>query len=128
MAHFIIKSLLGSKISIYGDGKQIRDLLDVSDLIGAYRLAVRKIDKAEGEIYNVGGGAENTFSLLELIIFLEKILKVGIKYDFSEWRPGDQKIFISDNAKLKKELGWGPKISAEEGVKKLAEWIKENAV
>lgn len=126
VAHFIIKSLLGSKISIYGDGKQIRDLLEVSDLVRAYGMAVQKIEKIKGEIYNIGGGAENAFSLLELIGFLEKILQIEIKYDFSGWRPGDQKIFISDNTKLKNELKWVPLVTKEKGVKKLAGWIKNN--
>jgi len=126
VAHFIIKSLLGGKISIYGDGKQIRDLLEVSDLVRAYGMAVQKIEKSRGEIYNIGGGAENTFSLLELIGFLEKILRVEIEYDFSEWRPGDQKVFISDNSKLKRDLNWIPMRSKEEGTKRLAGWIRNN--
>jgi CDP-paratose 2-epimerase len=126
VAHFIIKSLLGSRISIYGDGKQVRDLLDVSDLIRAYGLAVSHIEKAKGKIYNIGGGSKNSFSLLELIGFLEETLRVEIKYDFFDWRPGDQKIFISDNTKLKKELGWSPKVAKEQGVRKLSEWIESN--
>ncbi len=126
VAHFIIKSMLGRKINIYGDGKQIRDLLEVSDLIRAYGAALKKIEKAKGEIYNIGGGAENAFSLLELIDFLKKEMKKEIEYDFSEWRPGDQKVFISDNTKLKKELGWSPAISKERGIKKLIGWIEDN--
>ncbi len=126
VAHFVIKSLLGNKINIYGDGKQVRDLLEVSDLIGAYLLAVRNIEKIRGEIYNIGGGPENTFSLLELIEFLKKILNIDIKYDFSDWRPGDQRIFISDNTRLKKELNWIPKVSKEQGVRKLIDWIGDN--
>ncbi|MBN1445632.1 MAG: SDR family NAD(P)-dependent oxidoreductase [Candidatus Omnitrophica bacterium] len=126
VAHFIIKSLLGRKINIYGDGKQIRDLLEVSDLIRAYGAALRKIDKAKGEIYNIGGGAENAFSLLELIAFLKKEMKKEIEYDFDEWRPGDQKVFISDNTKLKKELGWSPSVSKEKGIRKLIGWIENN--
>jgi len=126
VAHFIIKSMLGRKISIYGDGKQIRDLLEVSDLIRAYGAAMKKVNKAKGEIYNIGGGAENAFSLLELIFFMEKEMGKKIEYDFSEWRPGDQKVFISDNTKLKKELGWSPSISKERGIRKLIAWIEDN--
>jgi CDP-paratose 2-epimerase len=126
VAHFIIRSLSGIKINIYGDGKQVRDILDVSDLIRAYGMAVKNIDKTAGEIYNIGGGSKNSFSLLELINLLEKILRIEIKYDFSIWRPGDQKIFISDNTKLKRELQWVPLISKEEGVKNLVRWIGNN--
>ena len=126
VAHFIIKSILGKKLNIYGDGKQIRDLLDVSDLIRAYALAAGRIERVKGGIFNIGGGPANTFSLLELIEFLRKILKIDISYSFSEWRPGDQKVFVSDNSMLKKKLGWKPLISREKGVEKLAEWIWAN--
>ena len=126
VAHFIIRSLLGRKLSIYGDGKQIRDLLDVSDLIKAYKLAADNIEKVRGEVFNVGGGTANTFSLLELIAFLEEKLGMKIKLGFSGWRPGDQKVFVSDNGKIKKELGWKPGVQREEGVKRLAGWIKKN--
>jgi len=126
VAHFIIKSLLGKKINIYGDGKQVRDLLEVRDLIRAYTMSVRKIESVKGSIFNIGGGIENTFSLLELIDFLSKTLNKQIRYEFFQWRPGDQKIFISDNTKLKRELKWEPRISAEIGIKALIEWIKNN--
>lgn len=126
VAHFIIKSLLGKKINIYGDGKQVRDLLEIKDLINAYLLATKNIEKVKGEIYNIGGGLKNTFSLLEFIDFLSKVLKKDIKYDFFPWRPGDQKVFISDNTKLKNDLMWEPKISPEKGIEKLINWIKNN--
>jgi len=126
VAHFVIKGLLGEKINIYGDGKQVRDLLEVRDLIRAYMAAVRNIEQARGEIYNIGGGIENTFSLLGLVDFLSKTLKRQIQCEFFPWRPGDQKIFISDNTKLKKELGWRPQISAEKGIKHLIGWIGDN--
>jgi len=126
VAHFIIKSIRGEKINIYGDGKQIRDVLEVSDLINAYILAVKKIKIARGRIYNVGGGKGNVFSLLELIKLLEKLLWRKINYEFSNWRPGDQKVFISNNSKLEKELGWKVRISKETGVKKLLNWVEKN--
>lgn len=126
VAHFVIKSILGEKINIYGTGKQVRDILHVNDLINAYILAVKNIEKTNGEIYNIGGGWENTFSLLELIEFLEKKIKKEIKYEFFDWRPGDQKIFISDNSKFIKDTGWKIKISKEKGIEKLIKWVKEN--
>lgn len=126
IAHFLIKTLLGNKINIYGDGKQVRDLLEVSDLVRAYGAAVRNIAKTRGEIYNIGGGIQNTFSLLELIGFLEKTLQVEVEYSFSDWRPGDQKVYISNNGKLVKELNWTPLHSKEEGIKKLIGWIRKN--
>lgn len=128
VAHFIIRSLLGRKLSIYGDGKQIRDLLDVSDLIRAYKLAADNIEKTRGEIYNIGGGADNTFSLLELIAFLEETLGMKIKLEFSGWRPGDQKVFVSNNSKLKRALDWQPAVSKEAGAQKLISWIRDNVI
>ncbi|HOL22433.1 MAG TPA: GDP-mannose 4,6-dehydratase [bacterium] len=126
VAHFIVKSLLDKKINIYGDGKQVRDLLEVRDLIRAYIMAVEKIESVKGEIFNIGGGIENTFSLLELIDFLSKTLNKQIQYEFFQWRPGDQKVFISDNTKLKNNLNWEPKISAEKGIRQLIKWIENN--
>jgi len=126
VAHFVIRALRGEKIVIYGNGKQVRDLLEVSDLLNAYRLAVDYISKCAGQIYNIGGGVENTFSLLELIYFLEKELKKKLDYTFSDWRPGDQKIYVSDNTRLKKDLGWEVRIKQEEGIRKLIHWVKNN--
>lgn len=126
IAHFIIKAILGEKINIYGDGKQVRDILEVRDLINAYELAAKNIEKTQGKIYNIGGGIKNALSLLELINFLSKTLRKEINYEFFQWRPGDQKVFISDNTKLQKELYWQPNISAKVGIKDLIIWMKQN--
>lgn len=125
-AYFAISTVLGKPITIYGNGKQVRDLLEISDLTEAYKKALDKINKSRGQIYNIGGGFKNSFSLLEYIEFLEKTLGKKIKLEFKKERPGDQKVFISDNQKLKKDLGWEPKIRKEEGLKKLVEWVREN--
>jgi len=124
-AWFIIASLLGKPLTIYGDGKQVRDLLYIDDLISAYDLVIKNIDKTSGQIYNIGGGYKNTLSLLELIDYL-KNFGPKIKYSFSKVRAGDQKIFISDNSRAKKHFGWSPKVSIDEGIKNLYSWISEN--
>ena len=126
VAHFIIKALLNKKINIYGDGKQVRDILEVSDLINAYQLAVKNIEKCRGEIFNIGGGIKNTFSLLELVEFLEKKLNKKIELEFFEWRPGDQKVFISNNKKFEKITNWKIKIDKVKGVENLIKWVKKN--
>ncbi|MCM8785942.1 MAG: GDP-mannose 4,6-dehydratase, partial [Candidatus Omnitrophica bacterium] len=110
VAHFVIKSILNEKINIYGNGKQVRDILFISDLINAYKLAIKNIEKCKGEIFNIGGGNKNTFSLLELIEFLEKKLDKKIEYEFFDPRPGDQKVFISNNRKFERLTGWKIKI------------------
>ncbi|RKY30477.1 MAG: CDP-paratose 2-epimerase [Candidatus Omnitrophota bacterium] len=126
VAHFVIKSILNEKINIYGDGKQVRDILEVSDLIKAYILAVKKIELCKGEIFNIGGGVKNTFSLCELIEYLEKTLNRKIEVEFFDWRPGDQKVFISNNKKLETKTGWKPEIDKEKGLKRLINWVKRN--
>lgn len=126
VAHFAISALFGRQINIYGDGRQVRDLLYVDDLISAYLAAVEKIDVSRGKVYNIGGGLENSFSLLEYLKLLEKLDGKKIKVSFSDWRPGDQKVYISNNSKLKKELGWAPQVSSQDGLKLLYEWVKDN--
>ena len=125
IAHFIIKGLCGKRLTIYGDGKQVRDLLEVSDLIAAYGAAVKRISHTAGRIYNIGGGLANSFSLLELLDFLKKDGEINPVCDFSAWRPGDQKIFISDNTTVMKDLDWRPKVGKEEGIRRLTGWLRE---
>jgi len=126
VAWFTIAASLDRPITIYGDGKQIRDVLFVDDLIQAFISATKMIDQTKGKIYNIGGGAENTMSLLELISYLEEMLGKKIAYTFSDWRPGDQPVYVSDIRKAKKEFGWEPTISVKEGVSKLAVWVSRN--
>lgn len=124
VAHFAISGLKGKSITIYGNGKQVRDVLYVDDLIEAFQLAVKNIKGTKGEIYNIGGGRENSVSLLELIGKLEKVIGKKIPYTFANWRPGDQKIYISDTGKAKRDFGWKPKIKVDEGLRGLVVWIK----
>ncbi|NVM52480.1 MAG: GDP-mannose 4,6-dehydratase [Candidatus Helarchaeota archaeon] len=127
VAHFIISSLFNRKFTIYGDGKQTRDVLFVQDLIDAFQLAFKKINITKGKAYNIGGGPNNTVSLLELIHLLEKLLNHKIKYDFNDWRPGDQKVYYSNINKAKKDFNWIPQISKEEGIQKLFNWVRDNS-
>jgi CDP-paratose 2-epimerase len=126
VAWFVIASLLGKRLTIYGDGKQVRDVLFIDDLSEAYWLAVRGIKKTTGQVYNIGGGPKNQLSLLELISLLEKFLGKRVKYKFDQWRPGDQSIFVCDIRKAKKDFGWQPKTSVNQGIKMLSEWVREN--
>ncbi|MEM2918878.1 MAG: GDP-mannose 4,6-dehydratase [Candidatus Altiarchaeota archaeon] len=125
IAHFIISSIFERPLTIYGNGKQVRDVLYVTDLVEAFHLGYENINKFSGEVYNIGGGKTNTLSILELIEILREY-NLNPNYKFSSWRPSDQKVFISDISKAKKELSWKPKISAKRGIKFLFEWVKEN--
>lgn len=127
VAWFIIAAVMGKPMTIYGDGKQVRDILHVHDLIQAYDLAVEKIDVAKGQVYNLGGGPANVMSIwAEFGPKLEKMIDSSIKVSRGDWRPGDQRVFYADVSKAKKELGWEPKISVDEGVNMLFEWVKTN--
>lgn len=127
VAWFVIAAVMGRPITIYGDGKQIRDLLNVSDLTRAYDLAVEKIDVAAGQVYNLGGGSANTLSIwTEFGPMLEELVGHPISVARGDWRPGDQKVFVADVRKAERELGWKPEVSVEEGIRKLFEWVREN--
>ena len=120
---FTIAAILGKPITVYGDGMQVRDVLFVEDLVNAYDLAIGNIKQTAGQIYNVGGGAKITLSLLELLDLLEKKLSRKIPFTFADWRPGDQPVYISNIAKITKSLDWQPKIGVEEGTSKMIDWI-----
>lgn len=127
LAWLMIAAVTGRQITIYGDGKQVRDVLNVDDLINGYDLAVEKIDRAGGQIYNMGGGARNVLAVWsEFGPLLEKLLGHPIAVQHADWRPGDQRVFYADYRKAKEELGWEPKIDLEEGIKRLYQWITEN--
>jgi len=126
VAWFSIAATLGKRITIYGDGKQGRDLLWIDDLVAAYDGLFRCADRTAGNIYNVGGGSRNILSLLELVAILkdEKILRGDPVFD--AWRPGDQRIFVCDTRKLEKDINWQVLTEPRDGVKKLLEWCREN--
>lgn len=127
VAWFVIAAVMGRPITIYGDGKQIRDLLNVADLIRAYDLAVEKIDVAAGQVYNLGGGSANTLSIwTEFGPMLEELVGHPIQVARGDWRPGDQRVFVADVRKAERELGWKPQVGVEEGIRKLFEWVREN--
>lgn len=124
LAHFIISNMTARPITIYGDGKQIRDVLYVEDLIASFDLFT-KSDLKMG-VFNIGGGPENTLSLLEFVDMVEKKTGNKFKINFDKWRPSDQKVYISDISRIKKVLKWSPKISMDEGIDKILSWTKKN--
>jgi CDP-paratose 2-epimerase len=127
VAWFIIAALKGKPISIYGNGKQVRDILFIEDLLDAYDAAVENIAVSAGQVYNIGGGPENTISIWkEFSPLLETLLKRNIHVRYDDWRPGDQPVYVSDIRKAGQELGWQPRISVREGIALLASWIEEH--
>jgi CDP-paratose 2-epimerase len=126
VAHFLIASVLGRPITIYGDGKQVRDVLFVDDLIAAMEAAVERIDVTGGQVYNIGGGPENTISVwTEFHPLLRDLLGHEIPVSYADWRPGDQLVYVSDTSKAHSDLGWKPQTSAQEGIEKLFRWVTD---
>jgi CDP-paratose 2-epimerase len=129
LAWMIIAAVTGRQITIYGDGKQVRDVLHVDDLLNIYDAATAGIKVAQGEVYNVGGGAQNVLAVWEEFgPLLEKMLARKIPVARADWRPGDQKVFYADSRKAKSQLGWEPKIGLERGIERLVSWVKENPI
>jgi CDP-paratose 2-epimerase len=127
VAWFVIAAVTGKPITIYGDGKQVRDLLYVDDLLAAYDQAYANIDKTKGQIYNIGGGKDNTISIWkEFGPLLERELGRDISVGREGWRPGDQRVFISDISKAYQDFGWKPETNVEDGIHKLIDWVRAN--
>jgi CDP-paratose 2-epimerase len=127
VAWMIIAAISGRSLTIYGDGKQIRDVLFVDDLLNAYDACIAKIENVKGKVFNLGGGHENTMSIwTEFCPLLEKLLGKPVPVVRSDWRPGDQKVFVADIRKAERELGWKPRVGVEEGVGRLFEWVRQN--
>ncbi len=127
VAWFVIAAVTGKPITIYGDGKQVRDVLFVEDLLDAYDGAQTCIDKSAGQVYNLGGGSDKTLAIwTEFEPILEKLLGHKVNVGRSTWRPGDQKIFVSDIRKAGRDLGWKPKVGVQEGITRLYDWVQAN--
>ncbi len=127
VAHFLIQALKGKPITLYGDGKQVRDILFVEDLVDAFLLAAQHMDRISGNAFNIGGGVGNTVSLLELIDMIKLITGDKPEVKMEEWRSSDQKYYVSNFDKLKAATGWSPATGTMEGIAKLHEWLMENA-
>jgi CDP-paratose 2-epimerase len=127
VAWFIIAAVTGRPLTIFGNGKQVRDVLWVEDLLDLYQAAVDRIQVAAGQVYNVGGGPERTLSIwAQTGPLLEELLGRKLEVSYGDWRPGDQRIFVADIRKAERELGWRPKVAPEQGVRRLYEWVVAN--
>lgn len=124
VSYFVQQKLLGKELTIFGNGKQVRDLLYIDDVIALLELEgqrlLEKDETLKGEVFNIGGGFQKTISLLELCE------KLAISPKFGEWRPSDQKVFYCNVSKAKKILNWEPKVSVEEGIERIVNWSKQN--
>jgi CDP-paratose 2-epimerase len=126
VAWFTIRAAQGKPVTIYGDGNQVRDVLFIDDLLGAFAAAVDHVETTRGRVYNVGGGPANTLSLHELVALLRDLTGQRLAVSYAAWRPGDQRVFVSDIGRARADLGWAPRVGVREGVTKLLGWVTNN--
>ena len=127
VAYFLIAATVGWPIVIYGDGKQVRDLLYIDDLVRAYQMAVERIEVTAGEIYNLGGGPDFSLAIwAEFGTSIEELLGRPVPVQSQGWRPGDQKVFIANVRKAERDFGWKPQISPQDGIPRLLSWVQSN--
>jgi len=127
VAHFLIRALQGQRISIYGDGRQVRDILHVGDAVQAYLSAWARIEEVQGRAFNLGGGAANAVSLIQLIRYIEQMLGRKAPVEFADWRAGDQRYYVTDPSAARRELGLGEPLDWRSGVAQLANWLQNEA-
>jgi CDP-paratose 2-epimerase len=123
VAHFLLRAIQGQPITIFGDGKQVRDVLYVDDAVDAYLLVRARIGALAGHAFNLGGGVRNTVSLLELLARFTELGLACPEVLFAPWRPGDQRYYVSDTSKLERLTGWRAKTSVAEGLRHLQRWL-----
>jgi CDP-paratose 2-epimerase len=127
VAHFLRCAVHGRPITVYGDGKQVRDILYVEDLVEAFVLLLERIDEISGQAFNLGGGPGNALSLLELIELMGAIRGAPIPVSHDLWRTSDQRYYVSNTRKVEKATGWQPRVSAADGVARLYDWLEDQA-
>jgi CDP-paratose 2-epimerase len=125
VAHFLIRALERKPISIYGDGRQVRDILDVADATDAYVRALARIDRVQGRVFNLGGGPANAVSLLELVDEIGRIGGREVELQFEDWRQGDQRWYVSDTHNAQTTLGLPAPRAWRDGVAALARWLAD---
>ena len=123
VAHFLIRALAGEPVTLYGDGCQVRDILDVSNAVEAYLEAWRRIDRISGRAFNLGGGTANSVSLRQLLAHIAALVGRDVPVRHEPWRAGDQRYFVADMTAAREALGLSPPVPWREGVARLADWL-----
>ena len=126
MAWFAIGAVLNKPLTIYGDGRQVRDVLYIDDLLDCYERCIERIESVKGQAFNIGGGPGNTLAINEVISLIKAKRAQTLDVSSSQWRMGDQKVFICDIRKAKQWLDWAPKVSPQKGLEKLLSWVEAN--
>jgi CDP-paratose 2-epimerase len=126
VAHFLIRALKGKPITLYGDGRQVRDILFVDDLVDAFLRAQEEMSTESGHGFNIGGGPHNTVSLLELLDLIGDLLGHRPEVTFEGWRTGDQRYYVSDTGRFQRATGWKPQVPVHEGLERLLRWLNDS--
>lgn len=126
VAHFVKQAINGGTITLYGDGRQVRDVLFVEDLVDAFIAATTHKTQLAGQAFNIGGGVNHTVSLLELIELFTELGLPAPRVEFSEWRTGDQRYYVSDTRKFTDATGWTARVGVREGVRRLRDWLSSS--
>ena len=126
VAHFLIKALQGERISVYGDGRQVRDVLFVDDAVAAYRAVLANIDLVKGRAFNLGGGPENAVSVRQVLDEIQMLVGHPLRTVSGDWRRGDQLYFVASTAALQKDVGWTAKVGWRDGIRRLRDWLVAN--
>jgi CDP-paratose 2-epimerase len=124
VAHFAIRAREGKPITLYGDGRQVRDILFVDDLVEAFLAASEGIDLLSGHAYNIGGGPANAVSLREVIERIGELEGAAPEVRFGPWRQGDQRYYVTDTRRFQEDTGWRPRVLADEGIERLCAWLR----
>ncbi len=127
VAHFLKQALAGRPVTLYGDGRQVRDILFVEDLLDAMQAAMEHMGVLRGQAFNMGGGPENAISLLELLELIGELGHPAV-VEHGPWRAGDQRYYVSDIRRFAGLTGWAPKVEPLEGVRALHEWLESAAL
>jgi CDP-paratose 2-epimerase len=125
IAHFMLRSILGEPLTIFGDGLQVRDALHVSDAVQAWIAVLDNIENVRGRVFNLGGGADSAISLLELISEIGLMRGVAPAFSFEEWRPGDQLWYVSSIKRITSAVAWRPQVTLRQGLQSLFDWLEE---
>jgi len=128
VAHFLLQALAGRPVTIHGDGKQVRDVLHVSDAVAAYRALLARIDEVKGQAFNLGGGPANAVSLRAVLEEIARLAGRKVPVRHADGRPGDQLWFVADTGKLERAVGWKPRLAWREGIAELWHWLAENRI
>src|SRR5690606_37487143 len=126
VAHFLIQAMKGLPLTLYGDGRQVRDILFIEDLVNAMLIAQNKMPRLSGRAFNIGGGASNSTSLVEILARIAPLIDKPCRYSFADWRLGDQKYYVTDTRLFQQMTGWKPYISITAGLNQLHQWVDTN--